>query len=118
MKSETLAAKAVEKTLRGKVQKQTFPPLLEIPQKRGIPTFHTASTATGYSFLGGLTGADPNRRNWLPLSPALTASRVFALLGAGPRPSAASRYAFSMARALFVRPPNSRSSWSCGFGHR
>ena|SRR6516225_253279 len=72
MKSETLAAKAVEKTLRGKVQKQTFPPLLEIPQKRGIPTFHTASTATGYSFLGGLTGADPNRRNWLPLSPALT----------------------------------------------
>ena len=33
MKSETLAAKAVEKTLRGKVQKQTFPPRLEIPQK-------------------------------------------------------------------------------------
>ena len=49
MKSETLAAKAVEKTLRGKVQKQTFPPLLEIPQKRGIPTFHTASTTAGYS---------------------------------------------------------------------
>ena len=33
MKSETFAAKAVEKTLRGKVQKQTFPPRLEIPQK-------------------------------------------------------------------------------------
>ena len=33
MKSESLAAKAVEKTLRGKVQKQTFPPRLEIPQK-------------------------------------------------------------------------------------
>jgi len=90
MKSETLAAKAVEKTLRGKVQKQTFPPLLEIPQKRGIPTFHTASTATGYSFLGGLTGADPNRRNWLPLSPALTPNSTesysggaFALVRAG-----------------------------------
>jgi len=41
-------------------------------KKRGIPTFHTASTAAGYSFLGGLTGSDPNRRNWLPLSPALT----------------------------------------------
>ena len=54
MKSETLAAKAVEKTLRGKVQKQTFPPLLEIPQKRGIPTFHTASTAGRYSLIGGL----------------------------------------------------------------
>ena len=41
-------------------------------KKRGIPTFHTASTTAGYSFLGGLTGADPDRRNWLPLSPALT----------------------------------------------
>ena len=40
MKSETLAAKAVEKTLRGKVQKQTFPPRLEIPQKNaGFPLF-------------------------------------------------------------------------------
>src|SRR5215469_8417889 len=75
MKSETLAAKAVEKTLRGKVQKQTFPSRLEIPQKRGIPTFHTASTAAGHSFLSGLTGSDPNRRNWLPLSPALTQIR-------------------------------------------
>jgi len=76
MKSETLAAKAVEKTLRGKVQKQTFPSRLEIPQKRGIPTFHTASTAAGHSFLSGLTGSDPNRRNWLPLSPALTTEVV------------------------------------------
>jgi hypothetical protein len=42
-------------------------------KKRGIPTFHTASTAAGYSFLNGLTGSGPNRRNWLPLSPALTA---------------------------------------------
>jgi hypothetical protein len=33
MKSETAAAKAVEKTLRGKVQKQTFPRSLEIPQR-------------------------------------------------------------------------------------
>jgi len=42
-------------------------------KKRGIPTFHTASTAAGYSFVSGLTGSDPHRRNWLPLSPALTA---------------------------------------------
>jgi hypothetical protein len=33
MKSETASAKAVEKTLRGKVQKQTFPRSLEIPQR-------------------------------------------------------------------------------------
>jgi hypothetical protein len=30
--------KAVEKPRRGKVTKQTFPPRLEIPPKRGIPT--------------------------------------------------------------------------------
>jgi hypothetical protein len=33
MKNEPAAAKAVEKTLRGKVQKQTFPRSLEIPQR-------------------------------------------------------------------------------------
>jgi hypothetical protein len=43
-------------------------------QKRGIPTFHTASTAAGYSFLVGLTGSDRKRREWLPLSLALTAA--------------------------------------------
>ena len=31
--------KAVEKTLRGKVQKQTFPPNLQIPHTTGICTF-------------------------------------------------------------------------------
>jgi len=33
MKSATASAKAVEKTLHGKVQKQTFPRSLEIPQR-------------------------------------------------------------------------------------
>src|SRR5262249_12777837 len=41
-------------------------------KKRGIPTFHTASTAAGYFLLDGLIGSDPNRQKWLPLSPALT----------------------------------------------
>jgi hypothetical protein len=61
MKSETLAAKAEEKALRGKVQKQTFPPRLEIPQKTRDSHFHTASTAEEKRFepryfnaLGGL----------------------------------------------------------------
>src|ERR1019366_3279378 len=36
---------AVEKTLRGKVQKQTFPPSLEIPQKARDSHFPTAPTA-------------------------------------------------------------------------
>src|SRR5271169_4336254 len=44
-------------------------------KQRGIPTFHTASTATGYSLLCGLTGSDPNRRKWLRFSPSLTAAR-------------------------------------------
>jgi hypothetical protein len=35
----------VEKTLRGKVQKQTFPPSLEIPQKARDSHFPTAPTA-------------------------------------------------------------------------
>src|ERR1019366_2025782 len=35
---------AVEKTLRGKVQKQTFPPSLEIPQKARDSHFPTAPT--------------------------------------------------------------------------
>jgi hypothetical protein len=38
--------KAVEKTLRGKVQKQTFPLILQIPQTTRDSHFPTASTAT------------------------------------------------------------------------
>jgi hypothetical protein len=41
------AAQAVEKTLRGKVQKQTFPPRLEIPQTTRDSHFATATTAAG-----------------------------------------------------------------------
>ena len=45
---QTFAAKkVVEKTLRGKVQKQTFPPRLEIPQKARDSHFPTTSTAPG-----------------------------------------------------------------------
>jgi transposase len=40
--------KAVEKTLRGKVQKQTFPLNLQIPQRTRDSHFPTASTTTGY----------------------------------------------------------------------
>jgi hypothetical protein len=43
--TQTAAAKnAVEKTLRGKVQKQTFPPRLEIPQSARDSHFPTATT--------------------------------------------------------------------------
>jgi hypothetical protein len=38
--------KAVEKTLRGKVQKQTFPPNLQTPHTTRDSHFTTASTAT------------------------------------------------------------------------
>jgi hypothetical protein len=38
--------KAVEKTLRGKVTKQTFPPNLQIPHTARDSHFPTASTAT------------------------------------------------------------------------
>ncbi|MGA7107266.1 MAG: hypothetical protein WBY75_05955 [Terracidiphilus sp.] len=38
--------KAVEKTLRGKIQKQTFPLNLQIPQTTRDSHFPTASTAT------------------------------------------------------------------------
>ena len=41
------AANAVEKTLRGKVPKQTFPPRLEIPPTARDSHFPTATTATG-----------------------------------------------------------------------
>jgi transposase len=41
------APKAVEKTLRGKVQKPTFPPRLEIPQTARDSHFATATTAAG-----------------------------------------------------------------------
>jgi hypothetical protein len=41
------AAKAVEKTRAGKVQKQTFPPRLEIPQSARDSHFPTASAAAG-----------------------------------------------------------------------
>jgi hypothetical protein len=43
----TSAAQAVEKTLRGKVQKRTFPPPLEIPQTTRDSHFATATTAAG-----------------------------------------------------------------------
>jgi len=43
----TSAAQAVEKTLRGKVQKRTFPPHLEIPQTTRDSHFATATTAAG-----------------------------------------------------------------------
>jgi hypothetical protein len=39
--------KAVEKTLRGKVTKQTFPLNLQIPQRTRDSHFPTASAATG-----------------------------------------------------------------------
>jgi hypothetical protein len=39
------APKAVEKTLRGKVQKRTFPPRLEIPHTTRDSHFATATTA-------------------------------------------------------------------------
>ncbi len=41
--------KAVEKARGGKVQKPTFPPRLEIPQKARDSHFPTATTAAGYS---------------------------------------------------------------------
>jgi hypothetical protein len=43
--SKPAAGKAVEKTRRGKVEKQTFPPRLEIPQTARDSHFPTASTA-------------------------------------------------------------------------
>jgi transposase len=46
-KEKTAARKAVEKTLRGKVEKQTFPPRLEIPQTARDSHFPTASAAAG-----------------------------------------------------------------------
>ena len=48
--TQTPARRVVEKTLRGKVQKQTFPPRLEIPQDSHFPTTSTAAglTRTGH----------------------------------------------------------------------
>src|SRR5260370_206049 len=45
--SKTPAPPAVEKTRGGKVQKQTFPPRLEIPQTARDSHFPTATTAAG-----------------------------------------------------------------------
>jgi transposase len=45
--TKTAARPAVEKTLRGKVAKPTFPPRLEIPQTARDSHFPTASAATG-----------------------------------------------------------------------
>ena len=45
--TKTAAPGTVEKTLRGKVQKQTFPPRLEIPQNARDSHFATATTAAG-----------------------------------------------------------------------
>jgi hypothetical protein len=46
-KEKTAAQPAVKKTLRGKVQKLTFPPCLEIPQSARDSHFPNASAATG-----------------------------------------------------------------------
>src|SRR5208283_2597680 len=45
LSTRNAAANAVEKTLRGKVQKQTFPPSLEIPPTARDSHFPTATTA-------------------------------------------------------------------------
>jgi len=45
--TQTAARQAVEKTRRGKVQKTTFPPRLEIPQSARDSHFPTASAAAG-----------------------------------------------------------------------
>jgi transposase len=45
--TQNAASRAVEKTRRGKVQNQTFPPRLEIPQRARDSHFPTASTAAG-----------------------------------------------------------------------
>ncbi len=45
--TQNAAANAVEKTLRGKVKKQTFPPRLEIPPRARDSHFPTATTAAG-----------------------------------------------------------------------
>jgi transposase len=45
--NQNAAPKAVEKTLRGKVKKTTFPPRLEIPPRTRDSHFPTATTATG-----------------------------------------------------------------------
>ena len=47
MQKTNPAPKAVEKTLRGKVQKQTFPPRSEIPQTTRDSHFPTATTTAG-----------------------------------------------------------------------
>jgi len=52
-------------------------------KERGISTFHTASTATGYSLLGGLYGSGLFRLKWLCFSPAPTQA-VLAKLQAPP----------------------------------
>jgi hypothetical protein len=49
LENERIGARgAVEKTRGGKVQNQTFPPRLEIPQTARASHFPTASTAAGY----------------------------------------------------------------------
>ena len=45
--NKNAAPKAVEKTLRGKVKEQTFPPRLEIPPRARDSHFPTATTTTG-----------------------------------------------------------------------
>jgi hypothetical protein len=47
-KAKSGAPGAVEKPRGGKVEKQTFPPRLEIPQSARDSHFPTASTAAGY----------------------------------------------------------------------
>ena len=45
--TQNAAANAVEKTLRGKIQRTTFPPRLEIPPRTRDSHFPTATTAAG-----------------------------------------------------------------------
>jgi hypothetical protein len=52
--TKTPARPVVEKTLRGKVPKQTFPPRLEIPQTPRDSHFPTTSAATGLTRTGHL----------------------------------------------------------------
>ena len=56
-------------------------------KKRGIPTFHTASTAAGYSLLGGLMAPTPTggigslsrrRLHWIVYQPYCCCNHVFA----------------------------------------
>src|SRR5882762_7124346 len=71
-KTKRAAAKAVEKTLRGKVQEQTFPPRLEIPQRTRDSHFPHSLDCYWVLSACGPTGSGLLRPEWCPFSPALT----------------------------------------------